>query len=472
MESIKTEKNNNITLNKSLKNRHIQMIAIGGAIGTGLFYGSAVAIGFAGPSVILGYILVGLFVLMVLRSMGELNVDEPSSGSYSYYSNRELGPVYGYLSGWTAWYTSTAATMAEIVVVGIYINFWYPSFPTWVTGLIFLAVLTTVNLMSVKFYGEFEFWFAMIKVVAIIAMIIFGLMIIIFGIGNGGTPIGFDNLWKNGGFFPNGITGFAMSLVFCAFAFGGIEYLGSTSGETQNPEKTIPKAINSVLYRILIFYVGAILVIVSIYPWDQIGTLGSPFVLVFAKMGIPGAATIINFVVLTAALSSINTNFYVCARMTYSLALTGNGPKTLAYVGKKSGVPIKGVLLTSLASLIAIPMSYFLPSSVFTYLTSFCTMGIMFSWSAIVLSAYAFRKRKIADGTVDSIKFKAPFYPFGAFATLAFLILIVILMGVFVGTRLALIVFPIWIIALLILYQFTPNKVARRNKNDNTQINE
>jgi AAT family amino acid transporter len=457
MEMEKTEQVQK--LEKGLKSRHIQLIAIGGAIGTGLFYGSAFAISLAGPSLVLGYFIGGLFVFFIMRSLGELSVDEPSAGSFSYYATRELGPLWGFLSGWTYWYVFTSALMAEIVAIGVYINFWLPNFPMWATGLIFLVFLTAVNLIHVSAYGEFEFWFAIIKVAAIIVMIVFGLLIILFGVANAGKAIGFGNLVKYGGFFPNGGYGFLLSLIFVTFAFGGVEMTGITAGEAKDPDTTIPKAVNATFWRILVFYVGAILVIVSLYPWDQIGELGSPFVLVFSKFGIPAAASVINFVVLTAAASALNSVLYGSARITYNLGLTGNGPKLFTKINK-SNVPSYGILLTAVVGAIAIPMAAFLPQA-FTIITSFTTVGILWGWGTILVAQYAFRRRKIKEGTAGSVKFQNPLTPFSNFFTLAYLVLVLVLLGVYEGTRIALFIFPPWIILLLILYQFTSAKKSR-----------
>lgn len=363
-------------LKRNLKNRHIQMIAIGGAIGVGLFYGSANAISIGGPSIILAYLIGGLFVFMIMRALGELAVDDPNSGSFSAYATKYLGNFAGFFSGWTYWFQCTTTVMAELTAVGVYVQFWMPGFPKWISALIFLSALIVINLIGVGAYGEFEFWFAFIKVAAIICMIIFGLLIIIFGFGNGGHAIGFSNLWKNGGFFANGIRGFLLSFIFVTFAFGGVELIGITAGEAEEPKKSIPKAINNVFWRILIFYVGSIGVMLSLYSWNKIGLKGSPFVLVFDKVGIPAAASIINFVVLTAALSGMNSALYVDGRMLYSLALNNNAPKMFSKVSK-SGIPYVGILFSTFIAMIAVILNYFLPAKVFDYVSSVTVIAII-----------------------------------------------------------------------------------------------
>ena len=251
-------------LSRGLEERHVQLIALGGAIGVGLFLGSANTINTAGPSILLGYAISGVVLFFIMRALGEMAVEQPVAGSFSAYANEYIGPLAGYLTGWTYWLNWISCCMAEITGIGIYINFWFPSVPRWISAFTALALMITVNLINVKAYGEFEFWFAIIKVVAIVAMIILGLVVIFTGIGNGGKIVGFTNLWRNGGFFPKGIKGLLV-----------------TAGEVKNPDKTIPSAINKVFWRVCIFYIGSLTVIMSLYPWNKIGVLGSPFVLTF-----------------------------------------------------------------------------------------------------------------------------------------------------------------------------------------------
>jgi len=296
--------------------------------------------------------------------------------------------------------------------------------------------------------------------VTICILLVLGLLVILFGVANAGKPVGVSNLVSLGGFFAGGFKGFFISLVFVTFAFGGIEMVGVCAGEAETPEKTIPRAVNATLWRLVLFYVGAIFVIVSIYPWDQIGQLGSPFVLVFKRFGITAAAGIVNFVILTAALSSMNTIVYANSRFLYSFALNGNAPKFLAKVSKNE-VPINGILVTSAFACLAFPMSVFL-SSAFTVATSFATVGILWGWSMILITQIAFRRRKIREGTAGDIKFKSFFTPVGNIITLAYLVSLLIALGIFEGTRMALYIFPIWLLLLVVFYQFTPARKAAR----------
>jgi AAT family amino acid transporter len=308
-----------------------------------------------------------------------------------------------------------------------------------------------INLANVKAFGEFEFWFAMIKIVAIIGMILLGLGIILLGIGNSGQPIGFDNLWIHGGFMPNGIEGILLSLVLVMFSFGGVELVGITAGEAKNPQKSIPSAINNVVWRILIFYIGALGIMMILYPWDEIGMNGSPFVLIFDNVGIPGAAHIINFVVITAALSAFNSGLFSAGRMLYNLSLQNHGPK---YFGKlnKNGSPRRGTLFSSFFLLVAVVLNYIVPEKVFLYISAVATVAVITSWTIILITQLKFRKSKTKED-IEKLKFKVPLYPISTYLALIFLAFVIVLMAFIQEMRIALFVGPIWYIILYIGYK-------------------
>lgn len=438
-------------MQRGLKNRHIQMIALGGAIGTGLFYGSAETIQLAGPAITLSYLIGGLVIFFIMRMLGEMSVDEPVSGSFSHYAYKYWGEFPGFLSGWNYWFNYIVVSMAELTAVGIYINYWFPNIPHWASALVFLVIITLANLVSVKAYGEFEFWFAIIKVVAILGMILFGVFLIFSGIN--GQATGFSNLWAHGGFMPNGLKGLILSLVVVMFSFGGIELIGITAGEADNPKKSIPKAINQVIWRILIFYVGALSVMMIIYPWNKVGLDGSPFVQIFSKMGIPAAATILNIVVLTAALSVYNSGIYSNGRMLYSLATQGNAPKLFGKLNK-NGIPVAGVLASSALTLVAVILNYLIPGKVFMYLISVAIIAAIINWTMIIVTNLKFRKEKSAKGELDKIEFKTPWHPLTNYISLAFLIMIVILMTTMDSMKMAVYILPVWILILWIGYKF------------------
>jgi AAT family amino acid transporter len=443
-------------LQRGLDNRHIQLIALGGAIGVGLFYGSSATIQMAGPSILLSYIIGGIVIFTIMRALGEMAVDEPISGSFSSYAHRYLGPFAGYLSGWTYWFMWVVVGMAEITVIGVYVNYWFPEIPQWVTTLATLIVVTLINLMNVKAFGEFEFWLALIKVVAIIGMILVGLGIILFGFGNGGQPMGLDNLWAHGGFMPNGIEGILLSLVLVMFSFGGVELVGITAGEAKDPRKSIPSAINNVVWRILIFYIGALGIMMILYPWNEVGSNGSPFVLIFDKIGIPGAAHIINFVVLTAALSAFNSGMFSTGRMLYNLSLQNNGPKYFGQLNKHQ-TPRRGILFSASFLLVAVFLNYIIPEKVFMFISSVATVAVITSWTIILLTQIKFRQSKSKE-QVGKLAFKMPLHPLSNYVALAFLAFVIVLMAFMDGMREALYVAPVWFIILYVGYRLKTKK--------------
>lgn len=443
-------------LQRGLDNRHIQLIALGGAIGVGLFYGSSATIQMAGPAILLSYLIGGIVIFTIMRALGEMAVDEPISGSFSSYAHRYLGPFAGYLTGWTYWFMWVVVGMAEITVIGVYVNYWFPDIPQWVTALATLIVVTLINLMNVKAFGEFEFWLALIKVVAIIGMILVGLGIILFGFGNGGQPMGLDNLWAHGGFMPNGIEGILLSLVLVMFSFGGVELVGITAGEAKDPRKSIPSAINNVVWRILIFYIGALGIMMILYPWNEVGSNGSPFVLIFDKIGIPGAAHIINFVVLTAALSAFNSGMFSTGRMLYNLSLQNNGPK---YFGKlnKHQTPRRGILFSASFLLVAVFLNYIIPEKVFMFISSVATVAVITSWTIILLTQIKFRQSKTKE-EVGKLAFKMPLHPLSNYVALVFLAFVIVLMAFMEGMREALYVAPVWFLILYVGYRLKTKK--------------
>ena len=452
----------NQQLQRGLEQRHITLMSLGAAIGVGLFLGSATAIRLAGPAILISYIIGGFAILIIMRALGEMAVYNPVSGSFSRYAKDYLGPLAGYITGWNYWFLWVVTCMAEITAVGVYMKMWFPDTASWIWALAALIVMTLVNLIAVKAYGEFEFWFALIKIVAILAMIFMGLGVIIFGIGNGGVAVGISNLWSNGGFAPNGVTGVLMSLQMVMFAYLGVEMIGVTAGEAKNPKKVIPRAIDTVFWRILLFYVGALFVIMSIYPWNEIGENGSPFVLMFEKIGIGPAAGIINFVVLTAALSSCNSGIFSTGRMLFNLAEQKQASASFKKISG-TGVPSKAILFSAFLLLIGVLLNYLVPEKVFIWVTSISTFGAVWTWGIILLSQLKFRK-SLSKGEVSRLTYKALLYPLGSYLVLAFLVLVLALMAYFPDTRIALIVGPIWVISLVFIYYKKGFHKTIRNK--------
>ena len=435
-------------MKRGLKNRHLQMIALGGAIGTGLFYGSASTIELAGPSVMFAYFIGGAIIYFIMRMLGEMAVDEPVSGSFSHYAKKYWGAFPGFLSGWNYWFNYVIVSMAELTAVGIYMNFWLPNLPQWLSALAVLVIITALNLINVRAYGESEFWMALVKITAIIAMIVLGLYLIFTSPQS--FPENFSNLWENGGFFPNGWYGLALSITVVMFSFGGIELIGITAGEAEDPDRTIPKAINQVIWRILIFYVGTMAVLMALWPWNEVGMEASPFVQIFRNVGIPAAAHILNFVVLTAAISVYNSAIYSNSRMLYGLSQRGDAPPVLKSLSRR-GVPVLGILISSGITLIVVFLNYFFPGDAFLYLISIATCAAVISWTTIVVTHLKFRRKMESEG--KPIKFRAPFYPWINYLCLVFLVGVVVMMAQIPGMQLAVPILPAWLLVLWLGYR-------------------
>ena len=346
-------------MKRNLNARQMQMIALGGTIGVGLFMGANTTIKWTGPSVLIAYGIAGLLLYLIMRALGEMLYVDPDTGSFAKFATEYMHPIFGYLTAWSNVFQFVVVGMSEMIAIGGYLEFWWPNLPGWVPGLVAITFLCAANLISVSMFGELEFWFALIKVVTIVLMIVAGLGLIIFGIGNHMHPVGISNLWAHG-FFTGGFKGFVFALAIVLASYQGIELIGITAGEAENPQETLVKAIQSTVARILIFYIGAIFVILSIYPWNELNQVGSPFVQTFAKIGITAAASIINFVVITAALSGANSGIYSASRMTFTLANNGQLPKRFLKLNRH-GVPFYAVGAISLGILIGVILNAILP---------------------------------------------------------------------------------------------------------------
>jgi amino acid transporter, AAT family len=446
-------------LHRGLKNRHVQMIAIGGTIGVGLFLGSATAIQKAGPGLVLSYAVGGVVMFLIMRALGELLLYRPVSGSFSTYADEFIGPWAGFATGWSYWFMWVVTGMAQITAVGVYVHYWFPGIPQWIPALMILGVLYAANLITVKLFGEIEFWFAMIKVVTIIATIAIGLSIIFFKFGALGTSASFSNLWTRGGFLPFGALGVLLSLQMVMFAYQGLELIGVSAGEAENPEQVLPRAINSVLYWMVVLYIGALLIIMSLVAWDQLSPNASPFVLVFKKIGIPAGAEIINLVVITAAASSCNSGIFSNGRMLYSLARAGYAPRAFGKVSSWN-VPTAGITASAMIMLIGVVFNYIVPERVFVYVTSISLVGSLWTWAMIVIAHLGYRKA-VAIGDTPLVAYRMPGSPYTNWFVLAFFVLVAILLGVDEGTRVALYVAPFWFSILGIGYQLTKPRTER-----------
>ncbi|RHW36565.1 amino acid permease [Lysinibacillus yapensis] len=438
------------TLARGLKNRHVQLIAIGGAIGTGLFLGAGKSIHLAGPSILIAYMITGVICFLIMRALGELLLSNLNYHSFVDFVKDYLGDMAAFITGWTYWFCWVSIAMADLTAIGLYTQYWFPSVPQWMPGLIALVVLLIMNLTTVKLFGEMEFWFALIKVIAILALIVVGIFMIIKGFSTDAGASSFTNLWSHGGLFPNGMNGFILSFQMVVFAFVGIELVGLTAGETENPETVIPKAINSIPIRVLIFYIGALIVIMSIYPWNSIIPTESPFVQVFMVVGIGAAAAIVNFVVLTSAASACNSAIFSTSRMMYSLAKNNNAPGSFTKLTSRQ-VPSNALYFSSIVVLIAVVLNYIMPEGVFTLITSISTVCFIFIWGIMVISHLKYRKTRPDLAKVN--KFKLPLYPFSNYVILAFLAFVLVVLALAEDTRIALFVTPVWFIMLIAIYK-------------------
>ncbi len=444
-------------LQRNLKSRHIQMIALGCAIGTGLFYGASDTIATVGPAAILAYAIGGLFIYFVVRALGEMAVYHPVSGSFSEYAYRYWGEFPGFFAGWNYWFLYIGVSMAELSVIGFYVQYWLPDLPTWIPTLVLFIIITLANLMNVRLFGELEFWGSLIKVTALGLMIVFGLAILIFDIGPEGNPASFTNLWAHGGFLPHGLWGLLASLVVVTFSFGGTELIGITAGEAEHPETTIPHAVNMTISRILIFYVGAIFVLVCLYPWNLVGSKGSPFVEIFDALGIPAAPDILNVVVIIAVFSAYNSCLYSNARMLHGLALHGDAPKCLARLSG-NGIPRRAVLFSSFFVSAVIGICYFLPEAAFTYIMSVVTVAVITSWILILLTHIHFRRYLGKES--ERLTFKMIGYPVIDILSIAYFLLIIVTMALLPGFRHAVFLAPVWFAIIAIGYRLSRRKQA------------
>jgi len=411
-------------LRRTLKSRHIQMLGLGGSIGTGLFYGSGEAIRIAGPAVLVSYLIAGIFMYLVLRMMGEMITQEPVAGSLSHFAYRYWGEFPGFLSGWNSWFQYIVLGIAELTVIGIYMDHWL-AVAHWKWAFLVLIGITLLNLSIVRLFGEFEFWFSCIKVLAVLGMIVFGIILIVAQPAGGEAQIA--NLWDYGGFFPYGAAGVIMALSVVMFSFGGAEFIGFTAAEAADPETTIPKAIKQFMARILLFYLCSMAVIMILMPWNTIDTgseKGSPFVMVFDRMGIKYAADIINFVVITAAISVFNSSAYANGRLLLSLAQQGNAPKFFARLNH-GRVPYAGVIFSSVCIGAGLALNYTIPEGAFMRILAIVTTALATCWAMIILSELNFRRHyeqaQRQDANLRPLVFRSPLYPWANYACLAFL---------------------------------------------------
>jgi L-asparagine transporter-like permease len=458
-------------LKRKLQNRHIQFIAFGGVIGTGLFLGTGSAIFVAGPAVILGYLISGIIAFFIMRHLGEMDTEEPMAGSFSYFAHKYCGKFSGFLSGWNYWVLTILSIIAELTAAAAYVQYWFPTLATWKTALFFLVLISIVNTITVKVYGEIEFWFSVIKIIAICAMIITGGYILTIGLIDGAT---FKNLWMAptigkhaydltfSGFFPHGIVGLITAIPMIIFAFDGLELVGVTTAEATDPQKIIPKAVNQVISRISILYIGSLVILLSLYHWSNLNLTDSPFVMIFDRIGFKYAAWTLNFVVLTAALSVYISCIYSNSRILYALALQKNAPKIFIKTNKR-GIPTTALMLSGILTFFVVPLNYFVPNwfEAFKTIINFLIMYTIINWTLITITHLKFKKQKKLENYKTI--FPAPFYPYSNYITLAFITFILVAISTpSIGMITQVISIPIWISVVYIGY-----KISEKSKTKN-----
>ncbi|OCG19669.1 MULTISPECIES: S-methylmethionine permease [unclassified Gilliamella] len=396
---------------RTMKTRHLIMLSLGGVIGTGLFFNTGYIIATAGAiGTIIAYLIGALVVYLVMLCLGELAVAMPETGAFHTYASRFISPGTGYTVAWLYWLTWTVALGSSLTAAGLCMQYWFPSVSVWIWCLIFCIVIFVLNIITAQFFAESEFWFSIIKVLTIVIFIIAGAAAI-FGIipMKDNMPAPFLHNITDNGWFPNGITPIIMTMVSVNFAFSGTELIGIAAGETQQPEKTIPLAIKTTILRLIIFFIGTIFVLAALLPMEQAGVIKSPFVTVFENIGLPYAADMLNFVILTAILSAANSGLYASGRMLWSLSNQGTLPKCFSKL-TKDGIPAFAITMSMLGGLLALLTSVIAPNTVFVALTAISGFAVVAVWLSICASHYFFRKQ-LSTTEQNTLKYKAPFYP-------------------------------------------------------------
>lgn len=449
-------------LERSLGNRHIQLIAIGGAIGTGLFMGSGKTLAISGTSILLTYTILGFFFFFVMRAMGELLLSNTKYKSFADFATAYLGPWAGFFLGWSYWLSWIITAIADIIVIGGYAQFWFPDLPAWVTGLFVISFFTIFNLLTVKLFGEMEFWFALIKVIAIVLLLGVGIYLITIGFTSpDGVKASLGHILEKGSMFPHGLTGFLGGFQIAVFAFMGIELVGTTVAETKDPHKILPKAINTIPIRIILFYVGSLICVIAVTSWAKVIPTQSPFVHMFTLIGLPAAASLVNFVVATSAMSSANSGIFATSRMLYGLSVEKDAPALLKKLSKRN-VPVNSLLVSMCCVVIGVSILFFVPNvmTAFTIVSTFTSILIVFTFAMILISYLAYRKK--APKLHESSAFKMPGGRFMAWLTLIFLGFVIFILALDHDTLVALAYSPIWFVGLFLAYRHKIKKDTER----------
>ncbi len=443
-----------VRLVHGLSDRHVLFIALGGTIGAGFFLGSSLTIKRSGPGMLLAYAVSGAIAFLMARALGEMTVNQPAAGSFGMYAERYLGRWAGFLTGWAYWLIWVLVGAAEITAVGVLTRYWIPEVPQWVPALAALMVLYGMNLLHVRVFGELEFWLSIVKVATIVMLIGVGGWMIVFHIGPAGAKPMLSNFWSHGGFLPSGFYGLVSAVPLALFAFGGTELIGLTAAEAKNPATSVPRAVNGVIFRVLLFYVGALAVIVALVPWDELGGGQSPFVLAVARMGLPAAASVVNFVALSAVLSSCNSGIFASGRMLRALAEQGHAPAWAAHLSDR-GRPLKAVTASAALLLVGVLLNYLVPQQALEYVMQSVTTLLLWVWCVIVVCHLRYRKSL----PVATVKFPMPGYPVSNWIAIAFFCAVAMVLLLDPASRIAVAIAMLWLGVLAAVYAIT-----RRNQ--------
>ncbi|MCT0164079.1 amino acid permease [Lactobacillus helveticus] len=443
---------------RTLSNTHIQLIALGGTIGTGLFLGVGDSIHRAGPSVILIYIIVGIFLFLLMRALGELIMSDLNKHTYIDFIEQYLGKNIGFITGYLYWLSWVALGMAETTALGIYFKYWFPTLKPWIPGIITIVALLIINLISTRVFGNLEFSFAIIKIITIVAFVLLILYLLITGGKTIFGPVAFANLYDHGGFFARGPHGFLQGFQMVIFSFIGVELIGLTAAEVQNPETTLKRAINQMPIRIILFYVMAILGILLVIPWSKVSTNSSPFVQALGATGIPNASSIINFVVISAAVSSTNSLLYSAGRLLFSVTYDGKGKwnKAFGHLSRRQ-LPQNALILSALLIGCAPAITLVIGDQAFNFISSTSTSMFLIIWCLMVLTHISYRRKTPADQLND---FKMPGFPYIDYFILLFFILLIILLLILPSYRIPMIAAIITFIVLCLISKLWSNEKA------------
>lgn len=459
------------TLERHLSNRHIQMIGLGGTLGTGLFLGSAGVLSETGPSMLLAYVVCGIALYLIMRCLGEMIVHEPVSGSFTYFATKYWCPAAGFIAGWNSVVLYVLVGMLELSAVGKLVQFWWPWVPTWATALVCFVAVNSFNFVGVRAYGEIEFWLALVKVGAVVLMIGGGIYLLCSRQSPQNSSI--TNLWEHGGFFVHGVGGFMTGVVLVMFSFGGLEMVGFTAAESKDPHHTIPKAINQIILRILLFYIGSISIVLILIPWDDLlarMTVGgdpyvnSPFVIALSSVTGRYSADVLNVVIITASLSVYNSIVYCNSRLLHGMSMLNEAPAIFARTNA-SGVPVPAVILTAIATGSCVLMNYVISTSIVGALISIIVPCLLINWTIMLISHLKFREKVSYSSNIP--KFVSPLFPFSNYACLSFLCMVAVIMVFSPSLYWAAVMLPVWLLVLYSVYKvkaFRDRWIAAKNE--------